>query len=267
MKGFPPRARRSPVAGRAVCHFPQRTVVVGDRGAGTAHGGPAPEHAMTGYVGYARVSTTKQGNSGLGLEAQEAAIRRHLREGDELLAPLMVEVESGRKDDRPVLKAALARCRLVGATLLVSKLDRLARNRAVMGSGVPVGFCDLPAIQGATGTFLFGIMAEVAQLEAGLIGERTRAALAASRARGKRLGGYRGGPVPDSALSVARRQGTAEAFAGRVAPMAREMRQAGRSLGAIAAELAAQGVRTPRGGTAWTATAVQRVLARMGRPT
>jgi len=214
------------------------------------------------YIGYCRVSTKAQGQSGLGLDAQEAAILRHLRSDDKLLAPVMVEVESGRKSDRPVLQAALARCRLVGATLLVAKLDRLARNRAFIGtilaSGVLVEFCDLPTIKGATGSFLLGIMAEVAQLEAGLISERTKAALKASK---KALGGYRGGPVPDSRLSVASRQRTADIFAERVAPMAGDMRAKGLSFGAIAAELTDQSILTPRGG-AWTATAVRRVLVR-----
>lgn len=219
---------------------------------------------MTAYIGYARVSTEGQGRSGLGLEAQETTIRRHLRDDDKLLMPIMVEVESGRKAERPVLAAALARCRLVGATLLVAKLDRLARNRAFVGtvlaSGVPVEFCDIPASKGATGTFILGIMAEVAQLEAGLISERTRAALAAAKARGVKLGGHKG-YVPDAALATAQRRQQADTFAARVAPLITEMRDNGASLNAIARSLAEQGVVTPRGG-AWTATAVRNVLAR-----
>lgn len=218
---------------------------------------------MTSYIGYARVSTEGQGRSGLGLEAQEATIRRHIRDDDKLLTPIMIEIESGRKDDRPVLLAALARCRLTGATLLVAKLDRLARNRdfvsTVMRSGVPVEFCDIPASKGATGAFILGIMAEVAQLEAGLISERTKAALAASK---KTLGGYRGGPVVDGKLGAAANRARAEAFAERVRPMAEAARADGMSLGAIANQLTEQGIVTPRGGV-WTATAVRRVLARV----
>jgi DNA invertase Pin-like site-specific DNA recombinase len=219
---------------------------------------------MTNYIGYARVSTEGQGRSGLGLEAQETTIRAHLRDGDTLLQPIMVEVESGRKDARPVLAAALARCRLVGGTLLVAKLDRLARNRAfvgtIMASGVPVEFCDVPASKGATGAFILGIMAEVAQLEAGLISERTRAALQAAKARGVRLGGYRGKPV-DGRLGAAAVAAKADTFAARVLPVATEMRQAGMSLDTIARNLTEQGIVTPRGG-AWTATGVRRILGR-----
>jgi DNA invertase Pin-like site-specific DNA recombinase len=220
---------------------------------------------MTNYIGYARVSTEGQGRSGLGLEAQETTIRAHLRDGDTLLQPIMVEVESGRRDARPVLAAALARCRLVGGTLLVAKLDRLARNRAfvgtIMASGVPVEFCDVPASKGATGAFILGIMAEVAQLEAGLISERTRAALQAAKARGVKLGGYRGKSV-DGRLGAAAGAAKADAFAARVLPVATAMRQAGMSLDTIARNLTEQGIVTPRGG-AWTATGVRRILGRL----
>ncbi|HUZ65275.1 MAG TPA: recombinase family protein [Acetobacteraceae bacterium] len=227
---------------------------------------------MTDYIGYARVSTEGQGKSGLGLEAQEATIRRHLRDGDKLLTPIMVEVESGKRSDRPVLRKALDRCRVTGTTLLVAKLDRLARNRAfvgtIMASGVPVEFCDIPASKGATGAFLLGVMAEVAQLEAGLIGERTKAALAAARERGVRLGGDRGHrhTADDArrygAAGGARRQKAAREAADAVAGMIAEVRAglANPSLHAIAKGLNALCAKTPHGG-AWTATAVRRALA------
>lgn len=230
-----------------------------------AHNGTTPETTMTKFIGYVRVSTERQGQSGLGLEAQEAAIRNHMQEGDNLLEPIMVEVESGRKSDRPVLAKALARCRLKGATLIIAKLDRLARNRAfvdtVLASGVPVDFCDVPKIPGATGAFTLGMLAQVAELEAGLISERTKAALQAAKARGQKLGGFRGHKV-DGTLGAAANRARADARAAEVAPIAIDMRSAGASLDAIAKALAEQGVTTPRGG-AWTATAVRRVLARV----
>jgi DNA invertase Pin-like site-specific DNA recombinase len=227
---------------------------------------------MTSYIAYARVSTDKQGKSGLGLEAQEATILRYLAPSDKLLLPIMIEIESGKRTTRPVLAAALDKCRLHGATLVVAKLDRLSRDAAftgtVLASGVHVEFCDLPASKGATGAFLLGIMSHVAQLEAGLISERTKAALEAAKARGVKLGGWRGGPRVDRATALARgavgvasNKASADAFAARIAPMATEMRDRGMSLADIADELTTQGVVTARDG-AWTATAVRRVLAR-----
>ncbi|HVY17617.1 MAG TPA: recombinase family protein, partial [Rhodopila sp.] len=144
-----------------------------------------------------RVSTDKQGRSGLGLEAQEATIRAYLRPEDKLLLPPFVEVESGRRSDRPQLAAALAKCRKTGATLLVAKVDRLARNlpflRSLIDSDVDVVFCDMPDIPaGAVGRFMLSQLALVAELEAGLISDRTKAALAAAKARGVKLGGDRG---------------------------------------------------------------------------
>jgi DNA invertase Pin-like site-specific DNA recombinase len=148
------------------------------------------------FVAYARVSTDKQGRSGLGLEAQEAAIRAFLYPRGKLLE-LHVEVESGRKPDRSKLREAVARCRKTGATLLVAKLDRLSRDvvflRTLTDSGIDVAFCDLPQVPtGCMGRFLLGQMALVAELEAGLVSERTKAALAAAKARGVKLGGDRG---------------------------------------------------------------------------
>ena len=230
---------------------------------------------MTAYVGYCRVSTDGQGQSGLGLNAQEATIRRHLGSDDRLLMPMMVEVESGRRVDRPVLRKALDRCRLMGATLLVAKLDRLARDsafvRTLMRAGVPVEFCDLPATKGATGSFLLGIMAEVAQLEAGLISERTKAALAQLKARGVALGGDRGfRHVAEDARRYGAEGGAklaakADVAALSAADLIAEVQTrlgAAASLNAVAKALNAEGAQTPRGG-AWTATAVRRAMARI----
>ena len=231
---------------------------------------------MTAYVAYCRVSTDRQGASGLGLEAQQATIRRHLRDGeDTLIMPFMIEVESGRKNDRPVLRQALSRCRLMGATLIVAKLDRLARDAAFVGTvrkaGVPVEFCDIPASKGATGEFILGVLAGVAQLEAGLIAERTKAALAQAKERGAKLGGDRGhrhtaeAAKAFGALGGQRRVEMANASAQAAAGLLEELRErlgAASSLQAIAREMNAMGARTPRGGK-WTATAVKRALERV----
>jgi DNA invertase Pin-like site-specific DNA recombinase len=221
------------------------------------------------FVSYLRGSTDKQGRSGLGIEAQREAVQSHLSGGRwELLAEYQ-EVETGKNDARPQLERALRHCRLTGATLVVAKLDRLARNAAFLmriwqesGEGGVV-FCDLPSVPpGPVGKFLVQQMAAVAELEAGLISQRTKAALAAAKARGARLGGYRGGRLPDARLATEARREAAEGFAAQVGPIVRELRAAGLSLRQIAARLAEQRVRTPRGG-AWTATAVANVLARV----
>lgn len=229
------------------------------------------------FVAYCRVSTDKQGRSGLGLEAQQAAIRDYLRKGGRLLQPPYVEVESGRSAARPKLAEALARCRKTGATMLVAKLDRLSRNvpflRSLIDSSVDVAFCDLPHVPpGAMGRFLLTQMAAVAELEAGLISERTKAALAAAKARGVKLGGDRGyrPAVPVDwragvkASTEARIRG-ADHAAHRLAPAleaARRALGADASLHAIARHLTETGVATPRGG-AWTATAVHRATLRI----
>ena len=127
-----------------------------------------------------------------------------------------------------------------------------------------VGCCEMPHVPaGAMGRFTLTQMAAIAELEAGLISERTKAALAAAKASGVKLGGWRGGPKVDTAAGRAALQDRADAFAGRVGPLAAELRERGMSLREIAAELTQRGVRTARDGQ-WTAAAVQRVLARGG---
>ena len=220
---------------------------------------------MTTYVAYARVSTAKQGKSGLGLEAQEEAIRAFLKPEDNLLAPTYVEVESGKRSDRPQLEAALRHAKLTGATILVAKLDRLTRNvrflLTLLEAGVEVAFCDLPHVKGPMGRFILTQMASVAELEAGLISERTKAALRAARERGVKLGGFRGVKV-DQSLGVAERQHRASDFASRVYPEIERIRSSGtESLRDVAAALNHRGIGTRRGG-AWTASQVSRVISK-----
>ncbi|MCB2061937.1 MAG: recombinase family protein [Novosphingobium sp.] len=220
---------------------------------------------MTKYVPYVRVSTDKQGRSGLGLEAQQEAIRAYLKPGDELLSPTFVEVESGKRSDRPELVKALDRAKLTGATLLVAKLDRLSRNSAflnsILESSVEVAFCDRPDIPGAMGKFFTQVMAAVAELEAAQISDRTKAALKAAKDRGVKLGGYRGGPVVDHSLGLAERQRRAADFASRVRPVIAEAQASGAtSLRQIASYLTERGVQTRRGGP-WDAAKVRQLLA------
>ncbi|PWG03361.1 recombinase family protein [Sphingosinicella humi] len=218
---------------------------------------------MTAYVPYVRVSTAKQGRSGLGLEAQEEAIRQFLKPGDSLLSPTYVEVESGRRGDRPELAKALAHAKLTRATLLVAKLDRLSRDTkfllTLIDSGVDVAFGDLPQVEGAMGRFILTQMAAVAELEAGLTSQRTKAALAAAKARGVKLGGFRGVKVDPAQGREAKRK-AAEEFRQRIAPVFQTLKAEGIvSASALARSLNEKGIRTRRGGN-WTATQVLRVL-------
>src|SRR5207344_110583 len=143
-----------------------------------------------------RVSTAKQGKSGLGLEAQRSAVESYLDGGRWRIAAEFTEIESGRRSDRPQLDAALRAARARRCPLVVAKVDRLTRSVAFLSrlleAGVDVRFADLPTIEGATGRFMLQQMAAVAELEAGLISARTKAALAAAKRRGTKLGGYRG---------------------------------------------------------------------------
>jgi DNA invertase Pin-like site-specific DNA recombinase len=142
---------------------------------------------MTKFVAYFRVSTVRQGQSGLGLEAQQTTVQNFLR-GDAHLVATFLEIESGKKNERPQLQAAIARARQEDAVLLVAKLDRLARNVAflatLMESRVRFQAVDLPVAD----EFTLHIMAAVAQKEASAISTRTRDALAAKKARGAQLG-------------------------------------------------------------------------------
>ena len=138
------------------------------------------------YVAYLRVSTQKQGYSGLGLEAQREIIQKYLRDKTPVVE--FVEIESGRKKDRPKLKEALSLCRKTEATLIVAKLDRLARNVSFLSNllenDVEIVFCDFPQAN----KMVLHILSAISQYEAELIAARTKSALQAKKARGFRLG-------------------------------------------------------------------------------
>jgi DNA invertase Pin-like site-specific DNA recombinase len=144
------------------------------------------------FISYLRVSTAKQGASGLGLEAQRKAVEDYLNGGQWTLIEEVIEVESGKRSDRPKLAEALRLCRIHGATLVIAKLDRLSRDAAFLmklqNDGVKFVAADMPEAN----HLVVGILAVVAQAEREMISARTKAALAAAKARGVKLGGDRG---------------------------------------------------------------------------
>jgi DNA invertase Pin-like site-specific DNA recombinase len=219
------------------------------------------------HVAYYRVSTKRQGASGLGLQAQKQAVEAYLNGGDWTIAGEFTEVETGTgKRDRPELDKALAAARLHRCPLVVSKVDRLTRSVSflskLLDAGVEVRFADLPQIEGATGQFMLQQMVAVAELEAGMISARTKAALARSK---KRLGGDRGFKPTAKASAKARaaRAVRSDARAADLAPLITELRANGvTSLRAIAAALNDRGIEAARGGE-WSAVQVARVLKRL----
>ncbi len=222
------------------------------------------------FVAYYRVSTARQGASGLGLEAQSAAVANYLNGGAWRILAEFTEVESGRKAARPELEKALHKARLHRVPLVVAKVDRLARSKGflerIIASGVDVRFCDLPKIEGAVGKFMLQQMAAVAELEGGLIATRTKAALAAAKQRGQKLGGNRGVKLSTAAQESGRAVQTARAAArgSDLAPVIAELREAGiSSLTGIASALTSRGIPTSRGKAQWAAVQVARVLERL----
>lgn len=207
------------------------------------------------FVAYYRVSTDRQGHSGLGLEAQREAVQRYLSSIAGTLIAEHTEVETGRRNDRPELQNALAACRRGKSKLVIAKLDRLSRNlafiAAMMDSGVEFIACDNPHATRLT----LHILAAVAEHEREMIAERTKAALQAAKARGVQLG--RNGI---DRLAPANKAAAADR-AERLKPILVELSAAGLSKRQIAAELASRGIPTPRGGR-WHAQTVARVLGR-----
>jgi DNA invertase Pin-like site-specific DNA recombinase len=217
------------------------------------------------FVCYFRVSTQRQGRSGLGLEAQQQAVRDHLNGGNWRIVAEFVEVESGKRKDRPKLAEALAACRVHGAKLIIAKLDRLARNVAfvsnLMESGVDFEAVDFPQANRLT----IHILAAVAEHEARMISERTKAALAAASCRGVKLGGDRGARLTAKArqAGVAARQNRANARAADLAPTIKALRAAGvASFRGVADELNQRGIPPASGRGEWQAVQVIRVLER-----
>jgi DNA invertase Pin-like site-specific DNA recombinase len=219
-------------------------------------------------VAYHRVSTAKQGLSGLGLEAQQAAIEGYAKSRGASLVASYTEVESGKDNARPELLKALHRAKITGATLVIAKLDRLSRNAAFLltlrDSGVKFIAADMPEANNLT----VGIMAVVAQEEREAISKRTKEGLQAAKARGTKLGN------PNGAAPLLRAgKGNAagiEALKAQAAFYAEDLRstiealkaEGVESLGSIANALTERGIRTPRGGL-WHKTSVKNLLTRL----
>ena len=218
---------------------------------------------MTKYIAYYRVSTVKQGQSGLGLEAQKASVADYLSTAKGELINEFTEIQSGKKNNRPELDKALRKCRLTGATLLIAKLDRLSRNAAFLinlqNSAIHFVACDMPEANAVT----VGFMACLADYERELISKRTKEALKAAKARGVKLGNPKLDQVRYTDTTKAREAKSIKAKERNteILEVVREIKQgAGRlSLREIANQLNNAGYTTARG-KSWQATSVMRVL-------
>jgi DNA invertase Pin-like site-specific DNA recombinase len=223
---------------------------------------------MLKIVCYLRVSTTKQGTSGLGLSAQEEAVKQYAASIGGKITATFTEVETGKLNTRPQLTQALHLAKVTGATLVIAKLDRLSRNAAFLmtlqDAGVKFVAADLPQANNLT----IGIMALVAQQEAEAISKRTREALQAAKRNGKVLGNPNGASAlrradkgNTAALSAIKAK--ADSHASNLLPVLESLKAEGiTSLGGIADALNARGMLTPRGGI-WHKTSVSNLMARI----
>lgn len=220
------------------------------------------------FISYLRVSTDRQGMSGLGLEAQRAAVAGYLNGGSWQHVAEFVEIESGRKNGRPMLAKALDACRLHGATLVIARLDRLARNASFLLGLKDAGVDFVAVDQPFANRLVVGILALVAEAEAEAISARTKAALAAAKARGVRLGSPRqnateAGRRLGNERGIATSRARADQQAKRLRATIAELNEAGiTSARAVAAALNNRGIPAPRGGV-WSQPQVSRVLDRL----
>ena len=215
------------------------------------------------FVAYYRVSTTKQGINGLGMDAQRQAVRAYLNGGNWELIGEFAEVETGKRSDRQELVKAIALCRKTGAKLLIAKLDRLARNAAFLlnlrDSGVDFIAVDTPSAD----RFTIGILALVAEKERDMISQRTKDGLAAAKRRGTRLGNPR--PAAAVKCAVALNIKRADAYAETIVPIIHEIQKAHvTSLRGIAQCLNARGFKTSNGNK-FAAQSVANILCRASR--
>ncbi|TLM67217.1 MAG: resolvase [Deltaproteobacteria bacterium] len=222
----------------------------------------------SGYVAYYRVSTDRQGKSGLGLDAQKKQVCDFISNSNGRLTGEFVEVESGRNNDRPELAKAIRQSQLTGSRLVIAKLDRLSRSlnyiTSLAESRVDFVVCDLPGCD----QFTINLYGALAQRERELISQRTKAALQAAKAKNVKLGTPEN-LTPEAARlgreeGVRARQRLADAFALNVAEVIKEYQSEGLSLNQIAREMNNRGILTARGkANAWTPTTVRNVLLRL----
>jgi DNA invertase Pin-like site-specific DNA recombinase len=219
-------------------------------------------------VVYYRASTQQQKRSGLGLLAQQDSVHRYIEANPGRVLAELTEIESGRSKDRPQLKEALRLCRIYNAKLIIARLDRLARSVAMIAglleSDVDFVAADMPLAN----RFTIHILAAVAEYEARLISERTKAAFAAAKARGRRFGN----PNPEThRFSYAARKARVRAERERskkraldFLPLLCHLRDRGLTIQEIAQHLTASGVQRPRGGRAWGHSTVRRMFEHSG---
>jgi DNA invertase Pin-like site-specific DNA recombinase len=217
------------------------------------------------FISYLRVSTQQQGHAGLGIQAQRTAVRQYLDGGRWKLLKEFVEVESGKRNDRPELERALALCKATGARLVIAKLDRLSRNAAFLlklrDSGTKFVAADMPDATELT----VGILAVVAEDEARRISQRTKAALAEAKKRGTKLGNPNGARPLRAAgkgnvAALAAKKANSIRYAQNLAPIIAEIEAGGvTTLRGIAEALAEKEIYTPGGRRQWAETQVARV--------
>jgi len=208
------------------------------------------------YIAYYRVSTVRQGQSGLGLEAQQAAVERHLAGGDWTLIESYTEIESGKRNDRPEIKKALAACKRHKATLVIAKLDRLGRNVAFVANLMESGVEFLAVDNPGANKLMVHMLAAFAEHERDMISQRTREALAAAKARGVELGKH-------GKILAAENRATADRFAHQIKPVILNLRASGiTSIRALAEALNKRRVATAAGGR-WHGATVHRLIQRI----
>lgn len=221
------------------------------------------DHRHTRAIAYLRVSTDRQGKSGLGLDAQREAVSQYIAANGIELVGEYVEVETGKGSNalakRPELVAALAEAKRAKALLIVAKLDRLARNTrfllTLIDSGADVAFADMPQVAGPMGRFIVTQMAAVAELEAGLISQRTKAALAAAKERGQELGKH-------GKIQAARNKADAVDRLQPIAPTLTALKDEGMTMRQMVATLNDRGIPSPAGGK-WHLGNLHKALGRI----